>query len=102
MGFFPQHGENLQVVMWQQAPTSLSVLGYPWVSCSEELPGVRVPQRSSLGQRAGLGDGLYSIAFQFRFELNSGSRSVGQFGDLFELTQKRKKNLVLLEVQSRP
>lgn len=38
---FLQHGENLQVVLWQQAPTSLAVLEYPGVSCSEEVPGVR-------------------------------------------------------------
>lgn len=58
--------------------------------------------REQLGTRSWARRWLYQIAFQFRFNLNSGSRSVGQFGDSFELAQKGKKNLMWLEVQSRP
>lgn len=52
----------------------------------------------------GLEDGLYEIAFQFRLRLSSSSRSVGQFGDSLELTQKGEENsnLAWFEAQSRP
>lgn len=63
MGVFFQHAENLQVALWQQAPTSLAVLGYPWVSCLGELLGVRVLQGAAWDNELGLEMGCIKLHF---------------------------------------